>query len=351
MRPDHTRAVPSSPFPPRRLLRRNRRRRLIGGVCAGIADYLGVDATLIRLLFVLSVFFSFSVTLWLYLVLWFLLPASPELPIPEDLSWGLARELRRLERKLRKLHRRHDPAVADLAQEAFDALKILAPQLDRPDAALPEGLREAALVRFPRVLDRLVATPASLFGHGHRGPGPGQALVEQLAEFRAQFQQAVQEQMDREFRISARQAPAGSPELAAWRERLQPLQERLKTQAGPAAWQSLQNIEEKLAFLLARLDAGGDTFDLRPFEVRKIAFEYLPDALNQYLQLPPSLARTERLASGKTAEESLTEQLQLLDATLKDLAQSLFQKDAGGLLVHGRFLREKFAEQPFRLAE
>lgn len=56
----------------------------------------------------------------------------------------------------------------------------------------------------------------------------------------------------------------------------------------------LQQIEEKLAFLMERTESGADDlFDLTPFEVRKIAFDYLPDTVNQYLQLPPSMARSQ----------------------------------------------------------
>jgi phage shock protein PspC (stress-responsive transcriptional regulator) len=345
-------SLPTLPKTSRRALRRNLRRRRIGGVCAGIADYLGVDVTLVRFLAVLLIPLTGSLVFWIYLALWLLLPASADTPIPE-VSWQLARELRRMDNRVRKLHRKHDPALADLAQEAFDAIKILAPYFEQPGGSpLDESLREAVLVRFPKLLDRLLATPADAFatrsGGGH---SPAEILLNQLADLRAQFQQAANALVDREFRASFRESAETSPELATWKEQLRPLQDRLQGRAGPETLDALQSIEEKLAFLLERIGEGGELFDLRPFEVRKIAFDYLPDALNQYLQLPPSMAQTQRLNAGKTAEESLNEQLTLLDTTLHDLAKSLFEKDAGGLLVHGRFLKEKFAEQPFRLTE
>jgi phage shock protein PspC (stress-responsive transcriptional regulator) len=333
---------------PRRPLRRNLRRRRLGGVCAGIADYLGVDVALVRFLFVVSIFFSASLTFWVYLALWFLLPAGSETPIP-DVSWKLARELRRIDRRVSKLHRKHDPALADLAQEAFEAIKFLAPRFEQQDAPrLNEKLVETALIRFPRVLDKLLALPAGSFT-AQRGASVANALAAQLAELKTQLQQAANEVIAEEFQAVFQSRPEDSAELAAWRERLRPLQERLKERSGPNTLSALRNIEEKLVFLLERIGEGSELFDLRPFEVRKIAFEYLPDTLNQYLQLPPSMAKSQRLNSGKTAEETLNEQLSLLDAALHDLAKSLFEKDAGGLLVHGRFLKEKFAEQPFRL--
>lgn len=50
--------------------------RIIAGVCAGLAEYFGLDVTLVRVLYVvLSVATAFSGTL-VYLVLWILMPRS-----------------------------------------------------------------------------------------------------------------------------------------------------------------------------------------------------------------------------------------------------------------------------------
>ncbi len=47
--------------------------RMIAGVCAGLAQYLGVDATVVRLVFVLLALFAAGGVL-LYLVLWLIMP-------------------------------------------------------------------------------------------------------------------------------------------------------------------------------------------------------------------------------------------------------------------------------------
>ena len=50
--------------------------RIIAGVCAGLAEYFGLDVTMVRVLYVvLSVTTAFSGTL-VYLVLWILMPRS-----------------------------------------------------------------------------------------------------------------------------------------------------------------------------------------------------------------------------------------------------------------------------------
>lgn len=71
--PDHT---PGSPAPrpgPRRLVR-SRDDKMIAGVCAGVADYLGVDVTLVRLITVLGTVFGMGTFLVAYVVAWLLLP-------------------------------------------------------------------------------------------------------------------------------------------------------------------------------------------------------------------------------------------------------------------------------------
>jgi phage shock protein C len=59
----------------RRPLRRNMHNRMIAGVCAGLADYFGVDATAMRVAYVLLSVFSgaFPGTL-VYIILWLIVP-------------------------------------------------------------------------------------------------------------------------------------------------------------------------------------------------------------------------------------------------------------------------------------
>ena len=47
--------------------------RMIAGVCAGLGRYLGVDATVVRLIFVLLALFAAGGVL-LYLILWLIMP-------------------------------------------------------------------------------------------------------------------------------------------------------------------------------------------------------------------------------------------------------------------------------------
>lgn len=49
--------------------------KVIGGVCAGLADYLNIDVTLMRVLFVVAALCG-SFGFWLYIILWIVAPAQ-----------------------------------------------------------------------------------------------------------------------------------------------------------------------------------------------------------------------------------------------------------------------------------
>jgi phage shock protein C len=64
-----------------RRLYRSLRQRMIGGVCGGLGEYLAIDPTLIRVLFVLAAVFG-GHGLLLYLILLLLVPIEPEVTAP-----------------------------------------------------------------------------------------------------------------------------------------------------------------------------------------------------------------------------------------------------------------------------
>jgi len=55
-------------------LERSNTNRVIGGVCGGIAEYLAVDATLVRVVFVITAFITAGLGVLLYIVLLILMP-------------------------------------------------------------------------------------------------------------------------------------------------------------------------------------------------------------------------------------------------------------------------------------
>lgn len=68
-----TEHIPSTPV---RRLTLDKDNAMIGGVCAGVADYTGWDVTLVRLLTVIGVVFGFGSVAIAYVVAWILLPKA-----------------------------------------------------------------------------------------------------------------------------------------------------------------------------------------------------------------------------------------------------------------------------------
>ena len=54
-------------------LYRSRNDRVLGGVCAGLAEYFGIDVVIVRLA-VLVLFLAGTIGLWPYLIMWLIVP-------------------------------------------------------------------------------------------------------------------------------------------------------------------------------------------------------------------------------------------------------------------------------------
>lgn len=79
------------------------------------------------------------------------------------------------------------------------------------------------------------------------------------------------------------------------------------------------------------------------FAVARTAGDYLPSSLRSYLRVPQGY-RSVPLpdADGKTANQVLSDQLDLMTRRMQAVADTAYRKDVEQLLVHGRFLRSKF---------
>jgi len=77
-----------------RRLYRSRTDRILGGVCGGLGEYLGVDSNLIRIIWIL-LSFVYGVAIILYIIAWILLPEKPEIEVesqgapPQPTNWTL----------------------------------------------------------------------------------------------------------------------------------------------------------------------------------------------------------------------------------------------------------------------
>jgi phage shock protein C len=71
--PNADQVYASSARVPRRLVR-STDDKLLGGVCAGLADHLGLDPTLVRVLTVVATVLGFGSVIIAYLVAWVIVP-------------------------------------------------------------------------------------------------------------------------------------------------------------------------------------------------------------------------------------------------------------------------------------
>jgi phage shock protein C len=64
--------------PPKRLMRSSTDKK-IAGVCGGLADYFDLDPTIVRVVWLLAIFFG-GTGLLIYIILWIALPVAPAVP-------------------------------------------------------------------------------------------------------------------------------------------------------------------------------------------------------------------------------------------------------------------------------
>ncbi|MGD9957543.1 MAG: PspC domain-containing protein [Candidatus Nanopelagicales bacterium] len=73
----------AAPYPPAKPpLRRSRADRVLTGVCGGLAENLGIDAVLIRILVVVGTVFTGGALIIAYLIAWALMPDTPAYVVP-----------------------------------------------------------------------------------------------------------------------------------------------------------------------------------------------------------------------------------------------------------------------------
>ncbi len=87
------------------------------------------------------------------------------------------------------------------------------------------------------------------------------------------------------------------------------------------------------------------------FVVGRTATDYLPSALQAYLNLPRAYATLHKMPNGKTADQVLDDQLTLLASKMDEVADAVHKKDSDALLANGKFLEEKFGASPLALPQ
>jgi hypothetical protein len=103
----------------------------------------------------------------------------------------------------------------------------------------------------------------------------------------------------------------------------------------------VESIKQSILAILPYI-ADVNSSDHNVYVIRQTALDYLPEALQNYLNLPPVFAAIHPVRNGKTAKQLLAEQLDLLDRQMREIVEDIHRNDTQKLIVHGRFLEDKF---------
>lgn len=123
---------------------------------------------------------------------------------------------------------------------------------------------------------------------------------------------------------------------------LNSLVKKIRRRVQKPVLQKVISIKENVVTLLPHLEEmNKGQYDLHV--VKQTVTEYLPEMLATYLELPPAFARMHKVRGGKTSQQILIEQLEILDKQITQIVVDINSKDAEALIAHGRFLKDKFA--------
>lgn len=126
------------------------------------------------------------------------------------------------------------------------------------------------------------------------------------------------------------------------RHALDDLLRQIKGKVPEIAVQRVSSIKDTILTVLPQIQEGQGNYDA--FRVKQTALEYLPQTLENYLNLPSAYANMHQIRDGKTAKQLLVDQLGKLDDEMQKLMVDLVDNDAQKMLVHDRFLDNIFAE-------
>jgi len=355
-----------------RRLERNLRHRWLGGVCSGFARFIGLDIFPVRMAFRI-LFMAFTPMLWwVYLALWLFMPAQR---LYDDNEVAIKRVPKSVYRRSVRVEVRQldfgdvlEMARGKVSERVFEKIshidsnvRALLPSLTwwrtltQPELAT---IKRSALEYFPQTLQQYLNLPrgyAETYSLAN-GLTPEEKLLSELRVLENALNKALESVYAKHKvsvpedlkRLNERFSEARNPSDEV-KETLDNLVRRSQGRVPDDVLEKITSIRAAIVSVLPQLQAlpGGLTHEA--YNLRQTALEYLPDALGKYLNLPASFAEQYRLSNGKTAKETLLEQLSLLEETVKKMVGDVYQDDTDALLIHGRFLKDKFATQRFAL--
>jgi hypothetical protein len=144
--------------------------------------------------------------------------------------------------------------------------------------------------------------------------------------------------------------PQQSKDAPTVRAQLDEMLSAIRKVVADDIYRRVQSIGDAIVFTL---DHAGDMDHTDPniYLVRKTATTYLPEALSTYLALPREYAEHQVLEGGRTSHDILLEQLYLMDRKVQKVAEAVLQRDSNSLLIHGRFVADRYKASGLDVAD
>lgn len=131
-------------------------------------------------------------------------------------------------------------------------------------------------------------------------------------------------------------------------ESLAVIRETVKGKVGTAVEQRVFAILDLIDELLPRAHRLGKT-SVEMHTLVSTATDYLPNSLSPYLAMPRYYAEHRTIQDGKTAEDILCDQLDVLYNGLQGILDAIAANDAQAILANGQFLNDKFGTSSITL--
>jgi hypothetical protein len=132
------------------------------------------------------------------------------------------------------------------------------------------------------------------------------------------------------------------------REGLEQLLRRIRGKVADDLYAKAWHIRQSI---LATLDVEGAENEADPnvYLIRQTALSYLPEAFATYLRMPRLMAERRAIANGRTPHDVLLEQLDLMDAKMREAAEAKLAHDSERLAENGRFIADRFGTSSLRI--
>lgn len=210
--------------------------------------------------------------------------------------------------------------------------KVRSALLESVAGAIAFGITAAALGRFPWVFIPLATLVFVWWITGGVARNRRRRLRHEAKKARLDALRASESGVPSMMDAAPADATSSVPAMLA--------DPRLPTPARERADALFWRCEETLSHLTASGLTGRETF-----EVEQIRDDFAPNAIRTYLALPAHTARTRPLDAGRTGEDLLMEQLDLLHGAVNEVMAAAGATRDDQLLSHYRFVRDRFNAQ------